>query len=195
MAGLEADAVVDMRLLDERLLPLRHHNIAFDSALLHICRLIDSQAAQSNFLTLMGVDDLFYRLVVLMLCPDLLQAREVSRSRTPDAQTVRKVADFIQEHLEGPVRLSDLEQVSGVSARTLNRYIQQEFACSPQQWVQQQRLDRVRQHLMQAGPADTVTSIALGCGFTRLGAFAKTYAARFSEYARKTSPFLPVRWK
>jgi transcriptional regulator GlxA family with amidase domain len=48
------------------------------------------------------------------------------------------------------------------------------------------RLERAREHLLSAGLSDTVTSIALDCGFVHLGRFPATYRMAFGELPTET---------
>jgi AraC-like DNA-binding protein len=104
-----------------------------------------------------------------------------SPSISPHGRSVKRAESYIHAHLEEPLRLSDIAQACGVSARTLLSAFQQERACSPMQRVQQLRLELSRRLLRDARPGQTVASIALDCGFTHLGRFAHAYRQCFGE--------------
>lgn len=46
-------------------------------------------------------------------------------------------------------------------------------------WILDRRLQLVHQRLLQAAADDSVTKIAVDCGFTNLGRFALAYRAKF----------------
>jgi AraC-like DNA-binding protein len=48
------------------------------------------------------------------------------------------------------------------------------------------RLERARERLLSAGPADTVTTIALDCGIAHLGRFPAAYRIAFGELPTET---------
>jgi AraC-like DNA-binding protein len=47
-------------------------------------------------------------------------------------------------------------------------------------------LERARERLQSAEPTDTVTTIALECGFAHLGRFPTTYRTAFGELPTET---------
>lgn len=91
------------------------------------------------------------------------------------------VVDYIKANLSRPIRLSDLEVLSGLGERALRHAFQKHFGCSPMHWVRLQRLDLARTRLNRPVPGVGVTDIALEAGFTRLGDFAAAYRRRFGE--------------
>jgi len=56
----------------------------------------------------------------------------------------------------------------------------------PRDVLLQMRLERAHERLRVAGPADTVTSIALDCGFAHLGRFPAAYRIAFGELPTET---------
>ena len=89
-------------------------------------------------------------------------------------------------HFSEPVTLTVLESISGLSQRSLQLAFQKQFGCTPMQWVRQIRLDMARKVLLNARPGDTVTKIALDCGFTQLSGFSQAFLARFGELPSDT---------
>ena len=53
-------------------------------------------------------------------------------------------------------------------------------------FVKQIRLKHAREMLLQPSAEATVTSVALDCGFSNLGHFAKDYLASFGELPSET---------
>jgi transcriptional regulator GlxA family with amidase domain len=56
----------------------------------------------------------------------------------------------------------------------------------PRDVLLQMRLERARERLLSAVPSDTVTSIALDCGFAHLGRFPTAYRTAFGELPAET---------
>jgi len=91
-----------------------------------------------------------------------------------------------QAHPGQVITLSELERISTLSRRQLQYAFLQRYGCTPMQWVHEQRLLRVHARLATATPGDTVSSVALSCGFSSLGRFAGEYQRRFGELPSAT---------
>ena len=99
---------------------------------------------------------------------------------------LRAVEEFILENADQPFSLGDLAVVGGVSARSLQYAFRRRRGCSPMEFVQRVRLERVRDNLATPDHRATVTSIAMRWGFLHLGRFAEEYRARFNEKPSET---------
>ena len=138
-------------------------------------------------LTRFGLDDVFYRYTVGLLCPTLTDPPAGSdTSASQGRRRVEALCAQVRECLPGAVTLSALERISGLSQRSLQLLFRKHLGCTPMQWVRQARLDRVRERLLQARFGDTVTKVALDCGFAQLGGFAQAYRERFGEQPSDT---------
>jgi transcriptional regulator GlxA family with amidase domain len=140
-------------------------------------------------LSMLGLDDLFYRILAVMMNQQVAQAfanPTVERQSRYIRREIKVACDYIQAHLAEVISLTDLERVSGLSARNLQLGFQQQFQCSPMQWVRRERFTLSRRLLLAAIPGDTVTKIALNCGFTQLGSFSQGYSAIFGEFPSET---------
>jgi transcriptional regulator GlxA family with amidase domain len=84
------------------------------------------------------------------------------------------------------VRVHDLARAGGVSARTLHRVFARHYGAPPIAHLRRERLQRVRQDLLAAGPGETVTSVAFDWGFSHLGRFAAFYETCFGERPSET---------
>ncbi|WP_018389191.1 helix-turn-helix domain-containing protein [Ancylobacter sp. FA202] len=93
--------------------------------------------------------------------------------------------DYIDANLDGRITLSDLERVSGLSARSLQYAFRATFNRSPMQWTTDRRLEKVRERILSARTGDTLTAIA-GAYFTNLGDFSHSYRARYGELPSQT---------
>jgi AraC-like DNA-binding protein len=97
-----------------------------------------------------------------------------------------RALDWLRAHLSEPVELSSLAAVSGVPPRTLERHFRMFLGTTPLGWVRSMRLIRARHALLNAGPDDTITSVALTNGFGQLGRFAAEYRRAFGELPSRT---------
>lgn len=88
---------------------------------------------------------------------------------------------MMRDALDQPLALEDLEKAAGVSRERLYRDFHAHYGVSPIAYFRQLRFDHVRRRLANAGPRESVSSIAMDCGFLQLGRFSKEYQKRFGE--------------
>jgi len=189
MLGYEnAGQVKNFDFEQDREVALYTGGVSFDSMLRAYYAMIDSLAAQPQALAMSGLDDAFYRTIAMMLRPELFLADgDKHRQKKINPRALENVCGYIQANLNEPLRLSDLERISGLSARALQYAFKRARGCTPMQWVRQQRLERARLYLSaQPPPALTITTIASFCGFTHLGEFTRSYFAYFGERPSET---------
>ncbi|WP_307840422.1 AraC family transcriptional regulator [Streptomyces sp. G44] len=100
---------------------------------------------------------------------------------------VKRVMDVVQERPAEPYDAARLAEIAQVGLRTLQEAFRKNLGMSPMAYVQEVRLQRVRQHLRVADPGTvTVTEVAYQWGFAHLGRFARRYRARFGEPPSQT---------
>lgn len=103
------------------------------------------------------------------------------------SRAIRKVVAAVQAEPEKAWRLTDLAQVAGVSARSLQEAFQRHLQITPLEYVRRTRLDRARRDLLDADPgATSVTDIAARWGFFHLGRFSQVYRSTFHELPSQT---------
>lgn len=88
---------------------------------------------------------------------------------------------LMRDSLDRPLTLEDLEKASGMSRERLYQDFRTYFDAAPIAYFRQLRFDWVRQRLENAAPRESVSSIAMDCGFLQLGRFSKEYQKRFGE--------------
>ena len=82
----------------------------------------------------LAIDDLIYRTLALLFCPELAAPLEATGRLPRSAQRERhfeELLEWIRGHLAEPMRLTALEQRSGYSRRSLQLAFQQRFDASP----------------------------------------------------------------
>tara|TARA_R110002033_G_scaffold22592_1_gene54309 strand:- start:161 stop:1189 length:1029 start_codon:yes stop_codon:yes gene_type:complete len=100
---------------------------------------------------------------------------------------VRRVEEFIDAHLCDPIALDEMIEVSGVSARSLHAGFRRFRDTTPMNYLKNRRLVLANSQLRNGADAgQTVTQIALECGFTHLSKFARDYHGRFGELPSET---------
>jgi AraC-like DNA-binding protein len=181
------------RLLDvdfdtPRILSTRHGTIDFLRMLEQLCGLIDQFGGHLELLNNFSPDETIVRVVVMMLAPELFFPEESDRRKNGKARVdvINFLCEFVAANSDQPINLTTLESVSGLSARVLQQEFKKRYACSPLQWVREQRLDHARQMLQIPSVITTVSMVAAQCGFDNLSDFAKRYLQRFKELPSET---------
>ena len=174
----------DARLEVARALPLQQQGFDIFKSFKHLIGLINVVENQPAMMRLLAVDDALYRHAAMMLRPDLL-LHDYSFGQ-PHRSSIDKACDYMQANLDQAVFLTELESISGLSARSLQYGFHKRFGCTPLQWLSQARLDLARTKLLNPDAETTVTRVALEAGFTNPGNFARKYFERFSELPSQT---------
>jgi AraC-like DNA-binding protein len=125
------------------------------------------------------LDDLLLRQIAQLLAPALLHG-----PRHPDSERsapqLDALIDWIHAHCDEAISLTDLEERSHYSRRSLQYAFQARFGCGPMQYLRRQRLWLARRRLEQAPPGTTVSDIAFACGYLSLSSFRRDFQARFA---------------
>jgi AraC-like DNA-binding protein/tetratricopeptide (TPR) repeat protein len=115
---------------------------------------------------------------------------EVSKPRLPTTsplpRSVRRALDAMHGNVGHQWRISELAEVAGVSARTLQRQFLSFLGKSPQAALHDIRLDRARRDLLQGALGEKVMDVAARCGFPHFGRFSVTYRRRYGETPSQT---------
>jgi AraC-like DNA-binding protein len=126
------------------------------------------------------LDDLIYRNLALILCPQLENlSQNDSALRGQRERIFEDLLEWARANLDQPINLTQLEQRSGYSRRSLQLVFQQRFGCGPIQWIRRQRLEQARRALLYPEPDDTVGTIAARFGFSSLSVFSRDFSSHF----------------
>jgi transcriptional regulator GlxA family with amidase domain len=175
---------VDLRADTTRLVPLVIGDLHFSALIRHLCDQVDLVGMNHRMLQQLHFEESIYRYVAMLLYPDSFGLMSLRTDATP--RKLGAVCEFIRAHLDEPLSLSRLEEVSGLSRRSLQYAFVRHYNLTPMEWVREQRLMRVRTLLRRAEPGMTVKSQALRCGFSNLASFASYYRERFGELPSET---------
>lgn len=162
------------------------------AALRQLLRVCEATPAHGQrHLALVGQDRVIQRLLLLLLCGDLILKADHD-AQAPLGSKARILEDlvaWIQAHLHRPIQLQDLVAQSGYSQRSLRNAFHERFGCGPVQWIRGQRLQAARARLLDPRPDDTVSQVAAGCGYQHLSQFSRdfqlAYGLRPSELLRE----------
>ncbi len=99
---------------------------------------------------------------------------------------VRMAEEFMHARSDEPLSMAEVAHEVGVGLRSLQLAFLEVRAMGPRDVLLRMRLERARERLMVAGSGDTVTSIALDCGFAHLGRFPAAYRMAFGELPTET---------
>lgn len=105
----------------------------------------------------------------------------------PAPYYVRRVEEYVRAHAEEPISLTELIEISGVSARSLHAGFRRFRDATPMGYLKNHRLALARTALEAGvGSGASVTGVALSCGFTHLSKFARDYFERYGERPSET---------
>jgi len=107
--------------------------------------------------------------------PDAIQPRQM-----------RRATDFIHANLHRPITMLEVAEAAGIAPRTLQMAFRRNRGCTAKDYLQRERLKRIRQELLDADADRSVAGIASRWGMTHLGRFAAAYHAAFGEFPRQT---------
>lgn len=101
-------------------------------------------------------------------------------------QRVRMAEEIMRARSDAPLSMAEVAREVGVGLRSLELAFVAVRAMGPRDVLLRMRLERARARLMTALPSDSVTTIALDCGFTHLGRFPAAYRMAFGELPAET---------
>ena len=119
--------------------------------------LLQAEMACSSALALLEL----YPLVTTRLPGELLLPRNAH---------IRRAVEYVHEHAHRPITSTDLAEVAALSLRALQQAFQRQLGVSPNGYIRQVRLDRVRDALLQGDPTTTsIADVARTWGFAHAG--------------------------
>jgi AraC-like DNA-binding protein len=99
---------------------------------------------------------------------------------------VKKAEEYIEAHASHSLTLADVAEATQVSERSLQNAFKKARGMSPMQYLREVRLDMANRALLTAAPEESVTPVAISCGFKQLSRFAKQYKERYGELPSET---------
>jgi AraC-like DNA-binding protein len=109
------------------------------------------------------------------------------RSVTRRIAAVRLCEEYVRQNIDANPTLYDLSRISGLRLRSLINAFQAVTGISPMAYLKRQRLNGVRQALLDADKSSTrIIDIAANWGFWHMGHFTSDYRAMFGETPSQT---------
>ena len=109
---------------------------------------------------------------------DLPQVHLSARDRYRILQRANR---YLDRRLGDRVSIADLCAATGTAERTLHHVFHGQYGLPPMAYLKHLRLNRAREEMLRSGGSDSVTEIALRCGFSHLGRFSADYRRLFGE--------------
>lgn len=121
-------------------------------------------------------------------------------------KVLRRLEDWIEANLDGPIRLSDLAEEAGLSQFHLHRMFRVSKGIALNGWITRRRIDKAKRMIANGSP---LIEVAVSCGFssqshlarafkaqtgTTPGAFRKVVMPRRSLPAHRESKDLVTAW-
>ena len=142
----------------------------------------DLLSFSQTLLDRMHLEDQIYRLVAAMLIPELRQESPHNRLRQRQEHgrdAFDELIDYILANLGEPLNLTNLENHSHYSRRTLQYVFRDRFGCTPSQWIRKQRLEMAHHRLQNPQPRDSVSEIAFACGYRSMSLFSLDFQQHY----------------
>lgn len=128
--------------------------------------------------------------IVMMALLEVLKEETPKPAATQSYHHRKTVVDcarqFLTEHLDEAVTVTQLCEITNVSRRTLQYSFESILGISPIQYLRISRLNGARRSLVQAKEGRTISNIAAQWGFWHLSQFAKDYKQLFGEQPSQT---------
>ena len=165
-----------------RHLALTSGNVNFKRMFIKLFSQIDDFEGDTELLRMSGFDDAFYRLLAMTLFPDFFLKRHLSTDEEKSARRSELMCVFdryVEEHLDSPMTLSELEAVLGVSARSLQYACLKRHGCSPREYIRDRKLDLAFKRLRDRSESVKIANLAAELGFSSQSQFSKFFRQKF----------------
>jgi AraC-like DNA-binding protein len=123
-------------------------------------------------------DEVASELLLALTQSDAHEDRSTPRKRD---RALARALDFMTEHADDCLPISEICRLSGASWRTLERAFLERFTIGPKAYYSNLRLHRARKDLLEALPATRVADVANRWGFWHMGKFAADYRTLFGD--------------
>jgi AraC-like DNA-binding protein len=99
---------------------------------------------------------------------------------------IERAEQYMQQRVRLSPTIAEVAQAVGVSIRRLSDGFKKYRQSTPAEYMRNLRLALVRQELLAADSQQSVTEIAMGCGYLNLGDFARVYRKKYAELPSQT---------
>ena len=148
---------------------------------------IDSVNGDAVVLGRLGLDDSLLRMCAAILNPSLFfGGNSIDEKVSPSREKIARLCEYLSGNLARPISLTEMEKMSGLSARVLQYTFQNAFGVRPKEWLRKQRLHAIRALLMKPTQQFKLTSLAYDYCFASPSDFARYYKQEFGELPSET---------
>jgi AraC-like DNA-binding protein len=109
-----------------------------------------------------------------------------SHKREVATDLVKCAEEYMRAHLEEAISILDLLHICNCSRSVLFSAFSTSRGYTPMEFLTEQRFHRAHEKLLKARLEESVTDIALDCGFNHFGRFPQLYRKRFGELPSET---------
>ena len=147
---------------------------------------IDAYKLSPQTLCSNTLEDMIYRHLVLLLYKKSLFGEQPAPVRTRNStRWIQDTVDFIHDNLNTGITLTSLEEVSGVSARTLQYGFKEHFNMTPMNYIKEQRLEYAKRVLEKPGNEGiTISAVCRQCGFSNQTLFTRMFTEKFGHHPK-----------
>jgi AraC-like DNA-binding protein len=109
-----------------------------------------------------------------------------ARPQSAGARYVLRAEELMAARYDEPITIADIADTLNLSIRSLQIAFNEHRGYSPRDALNYIRLEEVRRRLDRSDNHQSISSIALDCGFTHLGRFSRAYRAFHGELPSET---------
>ena len=167
-----------------RSLLLVHGSVNFKKLLFSLLGQIDGFNGNTELLKLNGFDDQFYRLLSMLVRPDyfLSNTKEDINTSTRYQILVKKFELYIEDSINKPIVLSEVEAMLGVTSRTLQYACQKILGTTPREYIRNKKLDFAYHRLSNKQEDSKIAALSYELGFSSQSRFTYYFKQRFGIY-------------
>ncbi len=170
-----------------RSLPMQFKNVSFFTLFKILMNQIDNAACNPDLLQKLAFDDRVYRLAVGLTYPESLLSDEPISGRRPQVGSeIDSLCEYLRENLTRPAALTEMERMSGLSARQLQYAFRKKLGMNAKTWLRKQRLHLARRTLLDTHEHTSVEFVAYELCFGSSLEFAQYYLEEFGELPSET---------
>jgi transcriptional regulator GlxA family with amidase domain len=149
---------------------------------------IDTVIANNLPLHLFGYDDCLYRVFASILNPSIVKENQSNLKQYENEDLkLKNLCDYIDNNITNPISLTNLEEQTGLKARSLNYLFLKKYSKPPMVFVRERRLDAVRKYILKSKSKMEAHNLAKLFCFPSGHLLAKYYYANFGETIYETN--------
>jgi AraC-like DNA-binding protein len=188
MAGVDALSQARLQLDVPQTLPLRAGNMDLCAAFIHLSGMVDTADLNPLRLTDLGLDENIYRLIAMLFSyqHSPYSAQSGRAHSYASTRQLSRVCEHVMANLDQRITLTDLERISGLTARSLQYAFRKHYGKTPMEWIRDERYVAARRLLQATASSYSVTEIAGKFLFPSLSQFAAGYKQRYGELPSET---------